>query len=401
MFSLHDVHHLEDLEVDKLRVFVRADLDCPVERDGSVIDDSKLKALVPTLRFLLEKEAAVVLAGHLGSVLTKPPASLSLADCGVRLAGMLETELYLPDQNLGPMARKLLREQRPGHIVLLENLAFDEGERQRSEDYARELIAPFELCVVDGLFGTLDTASVSIAPKLCQQRAMGPLLRGQLAAVNQLLDAGAGRSVWCIGDGFTTRERVLERALARRAHVLPGVDLALPLLSASGKDVPLTDAQKAEVSRARTWLQRATSAGAKVQLPSDFLVVAGSEVLSRNVADLRPSERIIDLGPVSTVVAAKIAADARVGLLLDRLGAKDARHPDAWISTRQVLQAVSSAASPENWLLGEHHGLAPGLDGVAESQRRRLNHFASSNTGLLDSLSGARSPSLEALRIPL
>ncbi len=401
MFPLHDVHQLLDLQVDKLRVLVRADLDCPTQRDGEVLDDSKLRALVPTLQWLLEREAMVVVAGHLGPLDGGAQRGLSLADVGVRLATMLETELYLPDENLGPVTRKLLREQRPGHIVLLENLAFDAGEGQRSEDYARELIAPFEVCVIDGLFGKLDTASLSLAPKLCQQRAMGPHLMGELSRLNRFLEAPSGRAVWCVGGRLGERLTILERALTQRPHFVLGTELALPLLAASGRDVPLDDERRAEVSQARTWLSRAKDMGAKVHLPTDFLVQSGSETLARNVADLRPSETVLDLGPKSAEQAAKVAAEAPASLLLEPLGAAvrgRPAHPDA---TRTLLESVGAAASPEGMLILGSQELSALLETLPEIPRRRLSNISTSKAGVLDLLAGAKSPSLEALRIPL
>lgn len=401
MIHLDEFHHLTDLEVENQRVFVRADLDAAVEADGTVLDDSKVQALVPTLKWLLERDALVVIGAHLGPLTRRPPRALSLADSGARLAGYLDTELYMPDENLGPVTGKLLREQRSGHIVLLDNLAFDDGERERSSDYARELIAAHEVYVADGLFGELDAASLSWAPKFCQQRAIGLNLVHELSQLEQLLKTHRGKACWCVGGRFSERLPVLRSAVERGADVVLGAGLALPLLAASGREVALDAEDEQRVSEARSWLARARDAGISVLLPSDVVCRSDGELLERQVTELRRGERVVDWGAQSLDAARAVLSRADSVLLLDPLGGppeKDRAH------LRRTIELVESAASlpPGTVLLVNDLVFARDvLPALSAEQRSQLVGISTAKRGVLAYLCGKKSPSLEALRVPL
>lgn len=401
MFQLDEFHQLTDLEVANQRVFVRADLDAAVEADGTVLDDTKIRALVPTLKWLLEHEALVVVGAHLGPLSSPPQRALGLADSGAQLAGYLDTELYMPDENLGPVAGKLLREQRAGQIVLLDNLAFDDGERQCSPDYARELIAAHELYVGDGLFGELDTASLSLAPKFCQQRAMGLNLSHELSQLERLLETPRGKAVWCVGGRFSERLPVLNRAIVRGANVVVGASLAPPLLVASGRDLTLDAEDEKHVPEARTWLSRARDAGLTVLLPTDLLCRSNGEHLERNVNELRPGEPLVDWGKNSLEAARALFGHAASVLILDPLGGAVAKERAHLRATTSLLETAATLPQGIVLLVSDLVLSREVLPALSDDQRDHLRGISTAKQGVLASLCGKRSPSLEALRVPL
>ena len=136
--SLERIAPVEKLDVASRRVLVRLDLDLPRGRDGSLSDDAKLRAALPTLKLLIERQARVVIAGHLGRS-RKPGEAPSLAPVGERLAELLVADIVLPDECVGDGARKVVHDLRDGRVALLENLRGHPGEEEDDDGFAMQL----------------------------------------------------------------------------------------------------------------------------------------------------------------------------------------------------------------------------------------------------------------------
>jgi phosphoglycerate kinase len=394
MFRFDDVHHLDDLNVEGRKVFVRADLDCPVDASGAILDDGKLHAALPTLAWLLQQKARIVVGAHIGALSPAPSApSVEIEPCGAKLAELLEVEVLVPDENLGPVARRLIRELRDGQLVLLQNLATDAREASVDPDFARQLVADFDLCVVDGLCGRAATASLILSPKLCPERAMGLGLRLELAHLHAALSAPAARSVWVVGGSYQSRKAILRRALTTRRTVLPGAELAATLLAASGRDIPPSAPDRAHVAEARDWLERAAAAGCRVVLPTDFSCRVAGEVLERRVGDLQPGDAVLDLGSQTKGAFAGVLSAAASALWLDPLGAAGG----ALDATMALLRQPPSERGARLVVSGDALPFAAAQTGM----RPEVDFVSTSKEGVLALIAGDKVPALEALRIPL
>jgi phosphoglycerate kinase len=355
------------------------------------LDDSKLLNSAPTLRWLLERGARVVVAGHLDlEARTKP----SIEACGLRLAELLEVEMVIPDENLGPITNKLLREQRSGQVILLENLALDAGEVDEDEDYARRLAEPFDIYVADALFAPLRFASLTLVPKFCEARVMGLRLQAELSQLHQVVGAGA-TTTWVMDGSFSDLRATLERALDRKSQVLVGSRLGATLLAASGgRCRPCADDVKL-LSRAKSWLADARSAGLPLVLPKDFVCEAKSETLQRGLDDLRPDENIVDLGSRTLEHHRSALERASRVVMLDGVGL-DAEH---YTGTQQLLEAMRDRHAGNYVLLDATVSAALSkLDDDVGSAR--VGFVSSAREAVLAILHGQKLPALDALRIP-
>lgn len=427
MLQYDDIEELAALEVEGRRVFVRADFDGALDARGELLDDAKLMAAAPTLRWLLAREARVVLAAHLGP--TKRPPNPSIEACGARLAELLNVEIAIPDENLGPMADKLMAEQRPKQLLLLNNLADDDGELQADEDYARKLSAPVDIYVADGLFASERFASLTLLPKLCEARVMGLRLQAELSQLKAVSDAGAG-TTWVFNGSFSERRVALERALERRGRVLTGAKLGATLLAATGGRSRPCPEDEREMSRVARWLGEAKDAGMQIVLPKDWSCKTNGELLERNLDDVTPRDVIVDLGSRTLEEYVEAITRASRVALIDSVGSDErqlhgtrrliaatrTRHAGSYILADSASSAIlRESAADEAVATAETAAAAsaspdqPGdgsqpsdADQLAEPPRRaKAAAFVSTaRQAVLMALRGEKLPALDALRIP-
>jgi phosphoglycerate kinase len=388
MFQFNDILRLDQLDLTGKRVLVRCDLDDNAQDAALPTPDSKVATATATLRWLLDQGISPLVSGHWGRPGARPRLSLEVA--GARFAELLGAEVYLPEENNARLTSKLIAELKPGRLLLLENLSWEPGEFGNAEEFARRLVSGVDVFVSDALDPTL-TASLSQAPKLCEQRGMGLRLEEELVQLKRALMSEPGRSVWCVGGSFAESAGLLRSALQLRSTILPGAALARTLLAASGRDVPLLDGESEWLPEARTWLQQAQSSDSRVLLPKDLACGSASAPLERNVRDLRPDEAVLDLGTQTVAEYSLALRNAEQVLFLDALGAG----PQALASTQQLLQTTADSDALSYVVSG------PGLrvsSLLAEPQR--LSFVSTSRAGVLALLNGQRVPALEALRIP-
>jgi phosphoglycerate kinase len=398
MFKFDDVHQLTDFEVENQRVFVRADFDCPSTSGGQIDDDAKLRAVVPTVRWLLDRKARVVIGAQRGPLGSKPSAALEIEECGAVLAGLLDIEILVPDENFGAISQKLLAEQRDKQLILLQNLAYDEGEAACDNDYARALIAPFDVFVTDCLGADEKSASLVTAPKMSERRAMGLHARIELEQFNAALSVPAAESLWFVGGAFPERHALLNTLLRPLVTVALGVRTSKTVLAARGADVRLDPKEQASLPQARTWLKKADDMGARVLLPTDLVCRNRGVSLERRVNELGAGGAPVELGS-ATLDAYRAALEACSNVwFVDALGTTG--NLDATIA----LLTAAGQRAPSGQRPARTNVL---LDAELTSNRAKAAlgegaaWLSSSKPGVLTLLTKQRTPALEALRIPL
>jgi len=130
---------IKDLDVRNKRVMVRVDYNVPLDAEGNITDDTRIRATLPTINYLLDEKARVILASHLGRPKGKIVPSLSLLPVAKRLSRLLGKEVPLAEDCIGPKVKKLVDKMNPGDVILLENLRFHPEEEKNDQGFAREL----------------------------------------------------------------------------------------------------------------------------------------------------------------------------------------------------------------------------------------------------------------------
>ncbi len=367
-------------------VLVRGALNVPTER-GVVTNDYRLRRAVPTLRFLAERGARVVVISHIG----EDPAA-SLAPVAAALGKLIPGVSFSPD-TIGPRARDAVRRLPPGGIIVLENLRRHPGEKSNDPAFATELAGLADVFVEDS-FDTCHRQHASIVgvPKLLPSYA-GLLLEDEIAALSGALTPAAPSLAVIGGAKFSTKEAVLTALFARYDHVFVGGALANDFLKASGQEVG-----KSLVSVGSDAGIAPLLTNPKLVLPVDSIVIpvrlqgtpdARAAAVVRAPGSVAPDDVILDHGPATGALLAGLAARAKTILWNGPLGNYENGFTDA---TDTLARAV--AASPA-------HSVVGGGDTIASIERLGLlPKFSFVSTGggaMLDFLATGTLPGIAAL----
>ena len=183
-----DIPKLQNMDISGKRVLTRVDFNVPLQ-DGKVADDTRIRASLPTINYIIEQGGRLVLMSHLGRPAGKPDPRYSLEPVAICLAKLLSGgEVTLTDSCVGDGARRVALDLRDGEVALLENLRFHAGEATDDEKFARDLVSMGEVYVNDA-FGTVHRAHASVSQVARQMRfkASGLLLEAEMKALDKLL----------------------------------------------------------------------------------------------------------------------------------------------------------------------------------------------------------------------
>lgn len=392
---LDGVRHHTELEVDGQRVFLRADLNAPLD-DGQVGDDLRLEAALPTLSSLLERGARVVLASHLGRPGGEPDPQYSMRPVAARLGELLGREVPVAEDVVGPDARERVEALGDGQLVLLENLRFDAGEKANDDDFADALASLCDLYVGDA-FGAAHRAHASIAGVPARRpAAAGDLLRREVEVLGGLLEDPARPYVAVLGGAkVSDKIPVVENLLERVDALCIGGAMCFTFLRARGLDVGASRVEEDRVDTVGELLAAAEERGVDVHLPSDVVVAqefAEDAAASTVAVDAIPTDQMgLDVGPDTA---------ARFGDAIEGAGAVFWNGPMGvfeWESfaggTRTVAEAM---ADSEAWTVvgGGDSAAAVRSFGLDE----RVDHVSTGGGASLELLEGEDLPGVAALR---
>jgi phosphoglycerate kinase len=296
---------IDDLQVAGRRVLVRADLNVPL--DGArVADDGRIRAALPTLTALMNRDAEVIVCAHLGRPKGKPDLKYSLEPVAARLGQLLHSPVYFATDTVGSSAHAVT--SRPGRLVMLENVRFNEGETSKDDAqrgaFADELAALADLYVCDG-FGAVHRKHASVYDiALRLPHAAGYLVDAEVAALTQLT-ANIRRPYVVVLGGAKVEDKfkAIGGLISAADRILVGGAMAFPFLVAQGLKVGTSLLDPSQVKLAADYLDRAALAGTQIVLPSDVIVAAGRDADAPHQvvdADAIPADWMgLDIGPES------------------------------------------------------------------------------------------------------
>ncbi|MFQ5381626.1 MAG: phosphoglycerate kinase [Dehalococcoidia bacterium] len=296
---------VRDVDVGGKRVLLRADLNVPLD-EGRITDDTRIRASLPTVRFLLDAGAAVILCSHLGRPNGVTPG-LSLAPVAGRLQELLALPVAFAADCTGPAARDAAAALRPGDLLLLENLRFHAEEEANDPGFAAELASLADLYVNDA-FGAAHRAHASTAGVAAHLPAVAGLLMEKEVRYLAALVASPPRPFALLVGGakVSTKIPALNHLLPKLDLLLVGGGMANTLLKASGVGVGASLVEEEQMSAAADILRRAAGGGPRVVLPRDVIAArafdATAERRTMPVGEVPPEWLVLDIGP-ETVAA--------------------------------------------------------------------------------------------------
>ena len=271
------IRYVDELDLEGKRVLTRVDFNVPLGPDGEVTDDTRIRETLPTLTYLLEKKARVILCSHLGRPKGKPDEKYSLLPVADRLSELLENkEVIFVHDCVGDGPRKVIAEMRPGQVVLLENTRFHKGEEANDDEFARALAAFADVYVNDA-FGTLHRAHASTAGVAAHVAAKGAgfLVKRELEFLGRLREAPE-RPFVCVLGGAKVSDKigVVEGLMTKVDAFIIGGGMAYTFLKAQGVDVGDSRVEADALAIAKDTLKKLTAANKKVLLPVDHIIAA-------------------------------------------------------------------------------------------------------------------------------
>jgi len=300
---------LPKLSVDQLdlagkRVFLRVDLNVPLE-DGRVGEDTRIRAVVPTIEHCLKAGASVILASHLGRPKGKVDLRYSLAPVAARLDELLGRPVPLLPDCAGPEIEVAAAALKPGDTVLLENLRFHPGEEANDPEFARRLAALADV-YVDDAFAAAHRAHASTEgiTRFLQPAAAGLLMARELEALGRIFERPE-RPVAAVLGGAKVSDKLalVERLLTRVDALLIGGGMAFTFLAALGHGVGRSLLQADQLEEARGILARARSLGVRVRLPVDVVVAPSLDsadgIRTMGVREIPDELMGLDIGPLA------------------------------------------------------------------------------------------------------
>jgi phosphoglycerate kinase len=297
---------VRDVDVAGKRVFLRADLNVPLD-DGRITDDTRIRASLPTIVNLLERGATVILASHLGRPKGKVNDSLRLRPVAERLAELLGRPVRMTGDALGPGVQVAVDKLRPGEMILLENLRFHAAEEANDPEFAKALASLADLYVNDA-FGAAHRAHASTEGIAHQLPAVaGLLMEREVDALSRLLEKPARPFHALLGGAKVSGKlEVLEALLSRCQALLVGGGMANTFLAAKGVSLGKSLVEEDQLANAERIIAEGRRKRVRLMLPTDAVVAPQIHPRARTrtvaIGDVPKDQMVVDIGP-ATVAA--------------------------------------------------------------------------------------------------
>ena len=298
-----DVKTIRDVDVNGRRVFVRADLNVPLE-DGRVTDDNRIRASLPTIVNLLERGASVILASHLGRPKGKVVDPLRLRPVAERLSQLLGRPVRMTGDALGPGVQVAVDKLRPGDLLLLENLRFHAAEEANDAEFAKALAGLADLYVNDA-FGAAHRAHASTEGITHYLPAVaGLLMEREVDALTRLLRKPTRPFHAIIGGAKVSGKlEVLTALLARCQAVLLGGGMANTFLAAKGYNLGKSLVEAEQLDNAAKIFEEARRKRVRLMLPVDAVVAPQVHHRAKTrvvpIAEVPKDQIVVDIGPAT------------------------------------------------------------------------------------------------------
>jgi phosphoglycerate kinase len=389
---------VRDADVEGKRVFVRVDFNVPLE-DGKVTDDSRIRASIPTIHYLLTHGARVILASHLGRPDGKVQDGLRLRPVAERLSQLLGRNVPVTGDALGIGTVDAVKRLRNGELLVLENLRFHAAEEKNDPAFAQQLADYAELYVNDA-FGTAHRAHASTVgvARLLPAYA-GFLMEREIAMLSRLMGKPASPFAAVVGGAkISGKLKVLDNLLARVDILVLGGGMANTFLLAQGKTVGKSLAEHDMVDEARRVLALAEKRKVRVILPVDVVVAKevtrGTEYKTIPAEKIPASWHIVDLGRETLDLIEDALGSAKTVFWNGPLGVFEI--PSFAHGTRAIARYLAARADAGATVV------VGGGDSVAAIQQQglaeRFTHISTGGGASLEFLEGRELPGVAVLQ---
>jgi len=308
---------ISELDPAGKRVFIRVDFNVPIDDQGMITDDTRIRAHLPTINYVIERKGKAILASHLGRPKGKRADKYSLKPVAPRLSELLEREVKFADDCIGPDAEGAVAAMKEGDVLLLENLRFHVEEEKNDKGFSQSLARLADIYVDDAFAvahrGHASNVGITAFVKTC---AVGLLLQSELDYLKKATETPVRPLVAIIGGAkVSDKIGVLDRLVEKVDKLLIGGGMAFTFLKALGCEVGKSLCETDMLDTARAIMEKAKARGVRLYLPVDCVVAqaAAADAVAMHVPvqEIPKEWMALDIGPASTTLFGEAVADAK------------------------------------------------------------------------------------------
>ena len=388
---------IKDLDLRGKKALIRVDFNVPI-KNGTIQEDTRIRASLPTIRYALEQGATVILMSHLGRPKGKPNLEFTLKPVAEHLSKLLGKPVQFAEDCIGPAAQAAIDKAGPGGVVLLENLRFHAEEEKNDSGFAQQLASLGDVYINDA-FGSAHRAHASTEGIVSHVKASaaGLLMADEIAHLGKVLEAPDRPFVAILGGAkVSDKLEVIENLIPRVDALLIGGAMAYTFLKARGVAVGKSLVEADLLDTARDVEKRAKERGLRLELPVDHVVApkleAGAPAETLAVGDEAIGDRMgLDIGPETIKTYREVLAGAKTVIWNGPMGVFEI---DAFArGTIEVAKAVADVHGTT--VIGGGDSIAAVVKaGVAD----RITHISTGGGASLEFLGGRTLPGVEALK---
>ncbi|WP_129689888.1 phosphoglycerate kinase [Gottfriedia acidiceleris] len=385
---------LHDIDVKGKRVFCRVDFNVPMA-NGEVTDDTRIRAALPTIQYLIENGAKVILASHLGRPKGQVNEDMRLNPVATRLSEKLGKNVIKADEAYGPKVQEEISKMNEGDVLLLENVRFYPGEEKNDEALAKEFASLADVYVNDA-FGAAHRAHATTAGIAKHIPAVaGFLMEKEINVLGKAL-SNPERPFTAIIGGAKVRDKigVIENLLEKVDNLIIGGGLAYTFLKAKGYEIGKSLLEEDKIDLANEFMQKAEAKGVKFYMPIDAIVADkfGEDANTREVdIDSIPADwEALDIGPKTTALYADVIKSSKLVIWNGPMGVFEI---DKFAQgTKGVAQALADS---------DAYSIIGGGDSAAAAEKfglaDKMSHISTGGGASLEFMEGKELPGVALL----
>jgi len=387
---------LRDIALAGKKVLVRVDFNVPMNEAGKITDDLRIKTVLPTLRYLLEQKARVIICTHMGRPKGQRVAQYSLAPVAAHLANLLGTPVPLAADCIGPEVDSAVRALKDGEILMLENLRYHPQEEKNDPEFSRQLAALADVYINDA-FAVSHRAHASVdgVTKHVKEKAAGFLLQKEMEYFHRSIDKPQRPLIAIVGGAKVSGKlEALQNMLERVDKMIIGGAMANTFLKSQGYEVGASKVEDDLLTTAAELLRRAKEKGIKIYLPVDVIAAdrfAPDAVCKQvTIQDIPKNWMALDIGPASVICFNEVLADAKTIVWNGPMGAFEM---DAYARGTMALAHTVASSHALSVTGGGDSNAAITLSGEADN----ISYMSTGGGAFLELMEGKVLPGIKAL----